>query len=72
MEALDFLNYHREEFFRLARFPGVVTRTLNFFGDPSSCSIELDAEAIALLHELSMSVSVCGYSRAGGTDDRPP
>ncbi|MCP5521881.1 MAG: hypothetical protein H7A46_10085 [Verrucomicrobiales bacterium] len=59
MEALDFLQSHCQELIRLARFPGVVTRTLSFFGDADSCMMELDPTGIGLLHELSLHVSVC-------------
>jgi hypothetical protein len=65
-EALDFLQSHRDEFTRLSRSPGVVTRTLNFFGDADSCSMELEPADIALLHELSVHVSICAYSHATG------
>ncbi len=65
-EALELLQSHHNEFVRLARFPGVVTRTLNFFGDADSCSMELEPADIALLHELSVHVSICAYSHATG------
>lgn len=68
-EALDFLASRRDEFLRLSRFPGVVTRTLNFFGDADSCSMELNPAAITLLHELSLHVSLCPYPRADKTND---
>lgn len=60
-EALDYLASDREEFQRLAQFPGVIFRTLNFFGDANTCSITLDPEAISLLHELSLAVTVDVY-----------
>lgn len=63
-EALDFLQSYREELLRLARFPGVVTRTLNFFGDTNSCWIELEPAYIALLQELSLHVSIYPYADA--------
>lgn len=66
-EALDFLQSHHDEFARLSRFHGVVTRTLNFFGDAASCSMELAPAHIALLHELSVHVSICAYVPANGT-----
>ena len=65
-EALDLLRSHHDEFIRLSRFPGVVTRTLNFFGDADSCSMELEPADIALLHELSVHVSICAYTYATG------
>jgi hypothetical protein len=58
-EALDFLRSRSGEFVRLSRFSGVVTRTLNFFGDADSCSMELEPADIALLHELSIHLSIC-------------
>jgi len=58
-EALDFIRSYREEFMRLSHFAGVATRALNFFGDAESCSFELDPSDIALLHELSLCVSIC-------------
>lgn len=60
-EALDFLQSHCLEFIRLSRFPGIVTRTLNFFGDAASCSMELTPAHITLLHTLSLRVSVCAH-----------
>jgi len=66
-DALDFLQTHRAEFVRLSRFPGVVTRTLNFFGDADSCSMELAPADIALLHELSIHVSICAYAHTTGS-----
>ncbi len=57
-EAVDFLASHFEEFVRLSGFPGVITRTLNFFGDADSCSMELDPSHIALLHQLSLYISI--------------
>ena len=65
-EALDFLQSHHDEFVRLSRFPGVVTRTLNFFGNADSCSMDLEPADIALLHELSVHVSICAYTHATG------
>jgi hypothetical protein len=60
-EAFDFLASNREEFVRLSQFAGVVTRTLNFFGDGDSCSMEFEPADIALLHALSMRVSISVY-----------
>ena len=60
-EAMDFLRAHRDGFIRLSRFPGVVRRSLNIFGDADSCSVELEPDDIALLHELSMHLSICAY-----------
>jgi hypothetical protein len=60
-EAIDFIDSHREEFRRLTGFPGIVTRTLNFFGDERSCTMEIVPAEIALLHELSLHVSICPY-----------
>ena len=64
-EALAFLQSHHDEFVRLSHFPGVITRTLNFFGDADSCSMELEAAHIALLHELSIRASISVHPDAG-------
>lgn len=65
-EAVDFLQSRREEFLRLSRFPGVVTRTLNFFGDADSCMVEFAPTEIALFQELLLHVSICPYSNVTG------
>jgi hypothetical protein len=56
-EAMDFLKARRDEFIRLSSFQGVSMRNLNFFGDGASC-MEIYPEDIALLHELSIHVSI--------------
>lgn len=63
-EALDFLQDYQDEFLRLANFPGVTTRTLNFFGDAGTCTMEIEPTRIALLHELSLHLSICPYVSA--------
>jgi hypothetical protein len=58
-EALWILRNYREEFLRLSRFPGVMIRTLNIFGDDATCTMEISPADIALLHELSVHLSIC-------------
>jgi len=60
-EAADFLAEHREEFLRLSRFPGVTSRSLNFFGDMDSCDLTFEPERIALLNDLSLRLSITPY-----------
>lgn len=63
-EALDFLQSHHDEFLRLSSFPGVATRTLNFFGDAETCTMDIEPARIALLHQLSLHLSICPYPNA--------
>jgi len=60
-EAMDFIRENRDALFRLSRFPGITGGSLNFFGDAKSCCLEFKQDDIALLHALSMSISIVPY-----------
>lgn len=64
-EALDFLRTNREEFVRLSSFPGVITRSLSFFGDADSCSVSLTPR-----HDRRLKRLAC-YSSSRSARSRP-
>jgi hypothetical protein len=57
-EALDLLRSDREEFLRLSRFAGITCRKLQFFGDAYRPLFDFEAEEIALLRDLGLSLSI--------------
>jgi hypothetical protein len=64
-EALDLLRSHRDEFLRLADFPGVSMRTLNIFGDSASCLLVISSSDLGFLHGFSLGISVSPWDRQG-------
>ena len=65
-EALRLLQRYRDDFLEISMASDVLIRTLSFFGDPDSCVILMEPSCIALLHELSLLVSITPFTI--GTD----